>query len=177
MKKIQFLFLALAISAITFSFISPALSAAPVANSWQKVKYLYPSALPVVDFEISNNGSDFISKWNTAKLGPKPSMQTINSVTDVEVASVNTNSLRLKASAVKDLSTEEGVQWRAVALILLDEVNTMRQWDMSFKAAVASSTSLADLKTRVAALPTLSGRTVAQLKAAYANKINVGDAD
>jgi len=59
---------------------------------------------------------------------------------------------------------------KAVALVMLDEINIIRQWDTSFKAAVAASTSLADLKTRVAALPAMPDRTPAQLKSAVTAK-------
>lgn len=51
---------------------------------------------------------------------------------------------------------------KAVLLTLLDEINRLRGWLASFKAAVAASTSMADMKTRIAALPDTPDRTVAQ---------------
>lgn len=51
---------------------------------------------------------------------------------------------------------------KAIALTLLDEINLLREWIASFKAAVAASTSLANLQTRVAALPDMPDRTVQQ---------------
>lgn len=59
---------------------------------------------------------------------------------------------------------------KAILLTILDELNLLREWDMSFKAAVAAATSLADLKARVAALPDMPDRTVQQAIAAIRNK-------
>lgn len=66
---------------------------------------------------------------------------------------------------------------RAVMLVLLDEVNALRGWLASFKAAVAASTSLADLKTRVAALPNTPDRTATQARNAVLARIDDGSAD
>lgn len=66
---------------------------------------------------------------------------------------------------------------RAVLLVVLDEINLLRQRDVDRSADVAAATSLADLKTRWAARSALSDRTGAQLKTTVANKINAGTAD
>lgn len=65
---------------------------------------------------------------------------------------------------------------RAVVLVSMDEVNALRGWLTSFKAAVAASATLADLKTRVAALPALPDRTAAQAKAAVVARLDTADA-
>ena len=62
----------------------------------------------------------------------------------------------------------------ALALLTLDEVNVLRQWITAFKAAVAASSSLADLRTRVAALPNTPDRTRRQLLDATRDKLNDG---
>ncbi len=64
--------------------------------------------------------------------------------------------------------------YRAVAAIMVDEINALREWIVSFKAQVAAASSLADLKTRVAGLPDLPDRTLAQAKAAFISKVNAG---
>ncbi len=64
--------------------------------------------------------------------------------------------------------------YRAVAALAIDEINTLREWIVSFQAAVAAATSLANLQTRVAALPNLPDRTLAQAKTAFINKVNSG---
>lgn len=69
---------------------------------------------------------------------------------------------------------ENARAYRAVAAIMVDEINSLRQWITSFKAAVAAATTLADLKTRVAALAALPDRTLAQAKAAFIAKIQGG---
>ena len=70
-------------------------------------------------------------------------------------------------------------QWRklmtAFADIIMDEINILRGWTIDFKAEVAAATSLANLQTRVATLPDLSDRTLAQLKTALTNRISEND--
>lgn len=66
---------------------------------------------------------------------------------------------------------------RAMALGILDEFNVVRGWLASFKAEVAAATTLADLKTRVAGLPAMADRTIAQLKTVIRDKIDAGSAD
>ena len=84
---------------------------------------------------------------------------------------------RLAASALLDALGGESALVRAVVLVLVDDVNDLRQWVTSFKAAVAAATTLADLKTRVAALANTPDRTAAQARAAVANRITGGGAD
>jgi hypothetical protein len=54
----------------------------------------------------------------------------------------------------------------------MDEVNNLRGWIVSFKAATAASSSLADLKTRVAALPNMPDRTTNQLVTALSTTLD-----
>lgn len=61
---------------------------------------------------------------------------------------------------------------RAFADIIKDEFNLLRQWTRDFKTEVAAATNLANLQTRVASLPTLNDRTLAQLKTAIQNRID-----
>ncbi len=64
--------------------------------------------------------------------------------------------------------------YRAIAAIMVDEINTLREWIMSFQAAVAAASSLANLQTRVAALPNLPDRTLAQARSAFIARVNSG---
>lgn len=66
---------------------------------------------------------------------------------------------------------------RALALIVLQEVNTLRTWLRDFKAATAAATNLANLQTRVAALPNTPDYTPAQLMNAIKGKLADGSAD
>ena len=79
-------------------------------------------------------------------------------------------------AAAQDLGTREGAKeefvgfnshslvMRAFADILKDEFNDVRQWIEAFKAEVAAANNLADLKTRVAGLPAMPDRTLAQIR-------------
>jgi hypothetical protein len=66
---------------------------------------------------------------------------------------------------------------RGLALVTLDEVNNLREWIAAFKVEVAAATNLADLQSRVAGLPAMPDRTIAQLKTAIQGKIDAGNAD
>jgi hypothetical protein len=59
---------------------------------------------------------------------------------------------------------------KGLGLTILDEINLVRQWTADYKVVVAAATSLANLQTRVAAMPDLAQRTAAQLKAAVLAK-------
>lgn len=59
--------------------------------------------------------------------------------------------------------------------ILKDELNILRGWTADFKTEVAAATSLGDLKTRVAGLPTLADRTLSQVKTQIQNRISEND--
>jgi hypothetical protein len=71
--------------------------------------------------------------------------------------------------------TADGRIIRALAVTTLGEVNDLRQWIAAFKVQVAAATSLANLQTRVAALPAMPDRTKAQLIAAIKNKIDANE--
>jgi hypothetical protein len=60
---------------------------------------------------------------------------------------------------------------KGLALTILDELNRITSRMRDFDAAVQAATSLADLKTRVAALSAIPARTAAQLKAAVKAKV------
>jgi hypothetical protein len=85
---------------------------------------------------------------------------------------------RARAKELLDLS-EDGREKlaRAIVLVSMDEVNALRAWVTAFKGAVAASSSLADLKSRVAALDNLPQRTAALAKTAVRNRIDTDEAD
>ncbi len=63
----------------------------------------------------------------------------------------------------------------ALSDIIKDEINILRGWTADFKTEVAAAISLGDLQTRVATLPTLADRTLAQLKTQIQNRIDKDD--
>ncbi len=85
--------------------------------------------------------------------------------------------LREEAAALFSAMEREGQALRGLALVTMDEVNILRSWVAQFKAAVNLASSLADLKTRVAALPNVPQRTASDIKPAIVTKINSADAD
>lgn len=87
--------------------------------------------------------------------------------------------LRARAPASAQLDTRDptGALIRAVAGVTMDELNAIRQWIEAFKAQVALATTLADLKTRVAALPAMPDRTLTQARTAIQAKITAGAVD
>jgi hypothetical protein len=85
--------------------------------------------------------------------------------------------LRARVKQLFDGTSEGGVKDRAIAWLLVNQLNALRQWDMSFKAAVAASTSLADLKSRVALLPDLAQITLSAARQALRDLLDSGSAD
>ena len=71
----------------------------------------------------------------------------------------------------------DGKTLRAIAAVLVDEINVLRQWLASFKVEVAAATNLANLQSRVATLPATPNRTLAQARTAVKNAINAGSVD
>jgi hypothetical protein len=89
-----------------------------------------------------------------------------------------TQALRDKAKSVLNVGLDADAKLkRAIASVLVDEVNILRGLWMSFKAEVAAATNLADLKARVANLPNTPDRTLAQAKTAIANRLDDGTVD
>jgi hypothetical protein len=89
--------------------------------------------------------------------------------------------LRAQAKAVF-ADSNGGIQAQAKAmrgqtLATLDEFNVVREWIAAFKVEVAAAVSLADLKARVAGLPAMPDRTIAQIKTAIRDKIDAGVTD
>lgn len=68
---------------------------------------------------------------------------------------------------------EHAVVTRALAALVLSELNLLRAWLADFKAAVAGAGTLAALKTAVAALPNTPPRTRAQVIQAVSDACDV----
>jgi hypothetical protein len=63
------------------------------------------------------------------------------------------------------------MSYRAAISVAIDEINVLRDWITAFKAAVAAATNLANLQSRIAALPDTPDRTFQQAKNAFITKI------
>ncbi len=127
--------------------------------------------------------SGVVTPWNPATVTVQPSnlqtsaQATINAFDGSQSAQDAWNALpqdQKDAVTLINLNGANARAYRAIAALAIDEINTLREWIVSFQAAVAAATSLANLQTRVAALPNLPDRTLAQAKAAFIAKVNSG---
>lgn len=86
--------------------------------------------------------------------------------------------LRSDASTRIQADTDsEAKLLRAIAAVLLDELNLHAAKINAILDAVDAATSLADLKTRIAAIPDYPQRTLSQVKTAIQNKLTGGTVD
>ena len=83
---------------------------------------------------------------------------------DVDNALAALLELNYRTDQKNNYNGSQGVYLRALIDILIKELNDTRKWTRDFKTEVAAATNLADLKARVANLPTLNDRTLAQAK-------------
>ena len=79
--------------------------------------------------------------------------------------------------ALDDTKSEVFAVDRALALILLREINQLRGWLRDLKTAVAGAANLASLQSRVASLPNTPDYTQQQLMDAIKAKLADGSAD
>lgn len=77
-------------------------------------------------------------------------------------------------SNLLNANVDQGIIYKAVAQVMINEINSIRDWVTSFKAAVAAATSLANLQSRVAALSDLPDRTASQARTAIQSAITSG---
>lgn len=66
---------------------------------------------------------------------------------------------------------------RAAVLLMMDELNVLRQRDRDRATDVAAATSLADLKTRWALRPGLADRNAGQMRPNLVARVSTPDAD
>ena len=127
--------------------------------------------------------SGVVSPWNPATVSVQPSnlqtsAQSIINAFDGSQAAYDTWATipfeQKQAVAAMVRFETEARSYRAIAALAIDEINALRQWITSFKAATAASTTFANFQTRVAALANLPDRTVAQAKSAFISKVNSG---
>jgi len=84
---------------------------------------------------------------------------------------------RQLAKLIVDEASGQAEILRAVLLVIIDELNLHALKINSILDAVDAATSLADLKTRIAAITDYPQRTPAQAKQAVKDKITGGGAD
>lgn len=96
---------------------------------------------------------------------------------DSALAAALLSSQRAGAKEIFDGDSPNSKILKAIVLLLIDELNVLRERDRDRAVDVAAATNLANLKTRWAAQSSLADRTAAQAKTAIEAKINAGNAD
>lgn len=112
--------------------------------------------------------------WPEA-LSTKPTLGEILAQEAAAEAALAARPKAVAKTAFADLSPSQetfAIVDRGIALVAMDEVNLLRAWITSFKAAVAGAGTLAALKTAVAALDNLPQRQPTDIKPAIRNKID-----
>lgn len=104
-------------------------------------------------------------------------LETVGEKNTREAAEAAATLTATRAIGINVIDAPEGIDRRAIADMVISELNNIRQWIAAFKVEVAAATNLADLKTRVAGLPNMPDRTLAQARTAYKNSINAGAVD
>jgi len=103
--------------------------------------------------------------------------QEKDSIVAAEAAALLASS-RTAAKSHLDGTADVALIDKAIVEGVVSQVaNPIRQWIVSFKAQVALSSSLADLKLRVATLPDMPDITFSQVKTYLKNKIDSGQLD
>lgn len=139
-------------------------------NFVQAVCYLYPTAVIGKDVVLQDDGAGpYLKAWNLPG-SPPTDQQIADAVALVPAAQLTAK--RTDAKAILDTDTKQGRLQRALVLRLAASLNDARQWITAYKAAVAAAASMADLKTRVAALPDLPDLTPQQIVTAIKNAID-----
>lgn len=131
---------------------------------------LFPNAVFGKDVLLRDDGAGpFIAQWNLAS--PQPT----DAEFDAALAQIPATQLLAKqvaAKAMLDIDTTNSRTLRGLIGLVVSENNILRAWIVSFEAATAAATTLADLKTRVAALATTPPRTQLQVVSAIKTAID-----
>jgi len=140
----------------------------------EAIEVLYPLAISNIDFVCEVSG---IIKWDSAKLGTQPTQAQLDAVTRAQVDAAKALKYRTEAKSALSAAKADSATLRALLLIILDEFNLHTAKTNSILTAIDNATTLATLKTAVAAITDLPTRTAQQLRNAIQNKIDAGDAD
>ncbi len=149
----------------------------------QVLQSLYPAESPIQWGPAAQSDTpyaDFIIGWAKVRQDSPPSQALMLSTWNTIVANAPTVAEAANqvaaTTAFADKTPVSRIQ-RAVAVVIMNEFNLVRQRLRAQDAAIAAATSLADLKTRWAALAAVPDRTLSQVKTAITNAINSTDSD
>lgn len=142
---------------------------------------IIPPGVINVEWFVVTRGDGVAVRIDTAN-GQAPTQAAQDAILNADVSAPAVTAreavrLRTFATAAFQAIQNDAIRDRAIVLVAIDEINILRDWITQFKSQVALASSLADLKTRVAALPNVPQRTATQAKTAVASKIDAGGAD
>jgi hypothetical protein len=139
----------------------------------QKLLYLHPDSIPMVDWVVRDDGAgEFIAFWNNA-LGPQPTQAELDAITEAQVIAGAESHFAQQEKASATQSVDDATQIHgnrieriviSVATSAVKVINNDRTTLGQMNAAVQAATSLADLKTRFAAISFPAQITMQQLK-------------
>lgn len=128
-----------------------------------------------IDFDTSFANGEVVLQWFSQQ--PRPTDDEINAVTQLQIDTAKLVRLRNQSKAFFASQQHESAVIRAFMLLVLDELNAHTTKTNAILTAIDNASSLAQLKTAVAAITDLPTRTAQQLRTAIETKINAGDAD
>lgn len=138
---------------------------------------------PIIGVSVGKDGVPSTVRIDFAPEATVPQRAAAQAVVDAfdwstaaEEARLNVTQ-RQRADELLSSRRQEAKLQRAVAAVLVDEVNVVRQWLAALKTQVAAATNFADLKARVATLPATPDRTLAQARTAIQNRLAGGTVD
>lgn len=101
----------------------------------------------------------------------KISGDTVSAMSQAEMDAVDAAALTTSRDATATELDEPEALFRAFYMVLLDELNARADKINGVLDAIDASTSFADLKTRIGAIPNYPLRTAGQLRTALRNKL------
>ncbi len=155
MKKIIMMSLFCLISQLSFAGYS------------EKIQYWYfqnistnvPEIRKIVVFQYDSEGQDIKFNWHIVN---PPSKATIDAIDDATAIAWAEDKRQNEIVDYEKWTDRE----RKMLKLLVKENNSLRAWCDNLKLAIATSATLAEIKTKVAALPDMPVRTKEQIIAA-----------
>ena len=138
----------------------------------EKIQYWYynnvstnvPALNEIIMMQDNSDGQGVHFTW---RIENPPTKATIDAIDDTE-ATLWAEQARLTILVDYDKWSERE---KAMLKLLLKDNNALRKWVNDFKTAISESSSLADVKTKVAALPDMPERTKPQVMKALEDEL------
>lgn len=143
----------------------------------EAVGVLYPTADPRFDYVVEAPG--VIVAWNVGVLGAQPAQAQLDAVTEADVALWHQSQLRQRVLAYAQEADKTDLTRLVLGelLLMLDEFNAHATTINAILSAIDAASTLAQVKTNIAAIPDYPQRTKAQLVNALVAIINAGSVD